>query len=134
MSQVEISSTLFDEVAALRAKVTELEAENFSLAAGQCVKGTPTVGGNFRCCCQSTAGAVGELILRLQATDKWWMVGKGQAKPGEPPMGCVIVEAEIDGATIARAEGYSLPAVIERALSDYEFGNALSSVSSRPTR
>lgn len=56
------------------------------------------------------------------------MVGKGQAKPGEPPWGCLIQEAEIDGAALARGEGYSLPTVIERALSDYEFGKALASV------
>lgn len=50
----------------------------------------------------------GKLVEALEATEKWWMIGKGQAKPGEPLYGCIISEPEIDGRVLARVEGNDL--------------------------
>lgn len=119
MSKDEINSTLFDEVGKLRDRIEELERENASLAAGQCVHGAPTAGGDFRCCCQTDAGALGELMTRLVKTGDWWWLGKGTSNPGEPLWGCVILEPEIGGSIIAQAEGHSLPTSIERALAEH---------------
>lgn len=61
-----------------------------------------------------------ELIERLNATGKWWMIGKGEAKPGEPLWGCIIQQPRINGPSIAKAEGDDLAECIERALADVE--------------
>lgn len=66
------------------------------------------------------ATALGELIERLQATGKWWMIGKGKVREPEPLYGCIIQEPKIGGAFLAKAEGHSLPGCIERALAQVE--------------
>lgn len=64
------------------------------------------------------ATALGELIERLEATGKWWMIGKGKGTPNEPLYGCLVQEPKIDGQELARTEGHSLPTCIERAEND----------------
>lgn len=58
----------------------------------------------------------GELITRLNATGKWWMIGKGQAKPGEKMWGCLIQEPKVDGKTLALTEGHELLTTVWSAL------------------
>ncbi len=57
-----------------------------------------------------------DAIERLNATGKWWMIGKGKVTSKEPLFACLIQEACIDGRTIARIEGDDLAECIERAL------------------
>jgi hypothetical protein len=57
-----------------------------------------------------------DAIERLDATGKWWMIGKGKTRPKEPLYACLIQEPCIDGRTIARVESDDLSECIERAL------------------
>ena len=43
----------FEDRSRLRARVEELERENFALAAQQCTRGHAMENGDFRCCCKS---------------------------------------------------------------------------------
>jgi len=56
------------------------------------------------------------LIEALDDTGHWWLVGKGQSRPGEPLFGCLIQEAQIDGKTLAKAEGNSIDFCMIEAL------------------
>lgn len=62
----------------------------------------------------------GDVVERLNATGKWWVIGKGQIKRGEKLWGCLIQEPKIDGATIARAEAHDLLSAAWKALSVVE--------------
>lgn len=57
-----------------------------------------------------------DLIESLNATGKWWMIGKGMAKPGEPLWGCVVQEPSVDGAVLARIEGDDLSKCVSEAI------------------
>ena len=57
-----------------------------------------------------------DAIERLNATGKWWMIGKGKVTSKEPIFACLIQEACIDGRTLARIEGDDLRECVERAL------------------
>ena len=56
------------------------------------------------------------IVDRLNATDKWWMIGKGRSSPAEPLFGCLIQEPSIDGAVLAKAEGNDIASCVEMAL------------------
>lgn len=58
------------------------------------------------------------MIEQLNETGKWWMIGKGMAKPGEPLWGCVIQEPEIDGETLAKTEGDDLALCVSLAIAE----------------
>jgi hypothetical protein len=57
-----------------------------------------------------------DAIERLNATGKWWVIGKGKVTSKEPLYACLIQEACIDGRVIARIEGDDLDDCVERAL------------------
>lgn len=61
-----------------------------------------------------------DLITMLNATGHWWMIGKGQARVGEPPMGCVIQEPRIGGRMLAKTEGDDLADCVVRALAQLD--------------
>lgn len=60
-----------------------------------------------------------DLIRLLNATGGWWMIGKGKFRVGEPLYGCIITEARIDGAPLAKTEGDDLADCVVRALAQY---------------
>ena len=60
-----------------------------------------------------------ELIAMLNITGRWWMIGKGRSRADEPLYGCIITEARIDGATLAKTEGDDLADCVVRALAEY---------------
>lgn len=57
-----------------------------------------------------------QLVERLEATGKWWMIGKGQTRKSEPLYGCVIQEPQIDGRVLAKTESDDLAECVSRAL------------------
>jgi len=60
------------------------------------------------------------LIERLNASGKWWMIGKGQTRPNEKLFGCLIQDPVIDAEPLATAEGDDLAECVSRALADLE--------------
>lgn len=59
-----------------------------------------------------------DLIAMLNITGRWWMIGKGRVRRGEPLFGCVIQEPVIGGRTLAKTEGDDLADCIVRAISE----------------
>ena len=63
---------------------------------------------------------LGQSIWQLIATGKWWMVGKGQARQGEPMWACIIHEPKIDGKALVSVEGHTIVSCIDQALYELE--------------
>lgn len=62
-----------------------------------------------------------DLIHSLEASGLWWMIGKGAAREGEPPYGCLLQQPVVDGSMVAKAEGGDLRECVERALADVPY-------------
>lgn len=58
----------------------------------------------------------GELVKALDATGKWWMIGRGKVSHNEPLFGCVIQEPRIGGKKLASVESDTLDFCIIEAL------------------
>jgi hypothetical protein len=61
-SRVTRAANVMQDAIRVVAEVKRLRAENFALAATQCAGGAPTVGGDFKCCCQTDVGALGHSL------------------------------------------------------------------------